>query len=213
MARAEKRKYHYIYKITCNVTNRFYIGMHSTDDLNDGYFGSGKRLWFSINYHGKENHVKEILEFLPSRQLLKEREKEIVNKELIGEILCMNLKEGGDGGFSTKEHMIKAQLASKESFRKRLKVDDVFRNEFSLKQSEKMKKRHFENKINYNTFEGKQHTEETKEKMKKPKNIGKTNSQYGTCWITKEDVNKKIKKEDLAKWFGLGWKNGRIINK
>jgi len=86
MARQE-RKYHYIYKITCKITNRYYIGMHSTDDLNDGYFGSGKRLWFSINYHGKENHVKEILEFLPTRQLLKEREKEIVNKELIGDVL------------------------------------------------------------------------------------------------------------------------------
>jgi hypothetical protein len=68
MIRAENRKYHYIYKITCNVSNRYYIGMHSTDNLEDGYFGSGKRLWFSINYHGKKNHSKEILEFLESRQ-------------------------------------------------------------------------------------------------------------------------------------------------
>ncbi len=209
MARAEKRKYHYIYKITCKITGRFYIGMHSTDDLDDGYFGSGKRLWFSINYHGKDNHVKEILEFLPSRQLLKEREKEIVNKDLIGDVMCMNIKEGGEGGFINEEHMKKAQLASKVSFRKNLEIDSDFRIKFSLRQSEKMKKRHEEGKINYNTFEGKQHTEETKLKMRKPKNIGETNSQYGTCWITKDGINKKIKKVELDSFIQDGWVKGR----
>lgn len=29
--------------------------MHSTDNLDDGYVGSGKRLWNSIKKHGKEN--------------------------------------------------------------------------------------------------------------------------------------------------------------
>ena len=60
MARTQK-KCHYIYKTTCSITNRFYIGMHSTDNIDDNYLGSGKRLWNSINYHGKENHKKEIL--------------------------------------------------------------------------------------------------------------------------------------------------------
>ena len=127
MARAEKRKYNYIYKITCKVTNRFYIGMHSTDDLDDGYFGSGKRLWHSINYHGKENHVKEILEYLPNRQLLKEREKEIVNKDLIGKDLCMNLVVGGEGGDLSKEGSRKGGLISSKKFNERLKYDEEFR--------------------------------------------------------------------------------------
>jgi len=74
MARKEKR-YHYIYKTTCKITNRFYVGMHSTDNLEDGYIGSGKLLIYSIRKHGKENHVKEILKFLPNRTSLKEREK------------------------------------------------------------------------------------------------------------------------------------------
>jgi hypothetical protein len=209
MVRAEKRKYHYIYKITCKVTNRFYIGMHSTDNINDGYFGSGKRLWYSINYHGKETHVKEIIEYLPTRQLLKEREREIVNKDLLGEPLCMNLQEGGGGGFSSEEHKIKAQLSSKVSFRKHLENDNDFRAKFSLKQSEKMKKRHEEGKINYNTFLGKKHTEETKQKLRKVKNVGKTNSQFGTSWITKDGINKKIKKEDLNSFIQDGWIKGR----
>lgn len=35
-ARADERKFHYIYKIT-RFDGKYYIGMHSTDDLDDGY--------------------------------------------------------------------------------------------------------------------------------------------------------------------------------
>ena len=74
MARRQK-KYHYIYKTTCIVNGKYYIGMHSTDSLNDGYLGSGKRLWRSINYHSKDKHKKVILEFCVDREELKKREK------------------------------------------------------------------------------------------------------------------------------------------
>jgi hypothetical protein len=215
MVRAEKRKYHYIYKITCKITNRFYIGMHSTDYLDDGYFGSGKRLWHSINYHGKENHVKEILEYLPSRQLLKEREKKIVNKDLLGEPLCMNIQEGGGGGFISEEHkenfLKKARTmfyVNKEKLVNKRKelflTNDKWAKEFSKKMSQNSK--------GNKSWTGKQHTEETKQKMSessKGMGIGETNSQYGTCWITRDNVNKKIKKEDLDSFIQDGWIKGR----
>ena len=100
MKQAVRRKFHYIYKITrLDESGKYYIGMHSTDDLDDGYFGSGSYLSKSIKKHGKEKHQKEILEFLESREALKLREKELVNKELLGDKRCMNLKLGGEGGF------------------------------------------------------------------------------------------------------------------
>lgn len=40
----EAKKYHYIYKTTFVVTDKYYIGMHSLAELNDGYLGSGKIL-------------------------------------------------------------------------------------------------------------------------------------------------------------------------
>ena len=49
--------------------------------------------------------------------------------------------------------------------------------------------------------------------MDKHYNQGSNNSQYGTCWICKEDKTKKIKKEDLSNFLSLGWKLGRIIDK
>jgi len=83
MARKEK-KYHYIYKTTCNVTNRYYIGMHSTNNMDDdGYMGSGKRLRYSIRKHGKDNHTKEIVEYCDTREKLSIREEEIVNSDLV----------------------------------------------------------------------------------------------------------------------------------
>lgn len=94
MNKARKRKYHYIYKIT-RFDGAYYIGLHSTDNLNDGYFGSGQRLWYSIKYHGKDKHKKEILEFLPTREALVAREKHLVNHEMLADTLCLNLREGG----------------------------------------------------------------------------------------------------------------------
>lgn len=92
-----ERKFHYIYKIT-REDGKFYIGRHSTDNLEDGYFGSGQQLWKSIKKHGRGKHSKEILEFLPDLQALKLREAELVNQDVLNNPMCMNLVKGGDGG-------------------------------------------------------------------------------------------------------------------
>lgn len=105
MRQAERRNFHYIYKITRD-DGKYYIGMHSTDDLDDGYFGSGRILWYSIKKHGKDVHKKQVVEFLPSRTLLKEREAVIVNKELLLDPGCMNLAVGG-GANATNEQRLK----------------------------------------------------------------------------------------------------------
>lgn len=89
--------YHFIYRTTNNVNNKFYIGMHSTSNLEDGYIGSGTRLWHSIKKHGKENFTCEILEFCTDRESLREREKAIVNIDLLEYPLCMNICKGGWG--------------------------------------------------------------------------------------------------------------------
>mgnify|MGYP002397533366 CR=1 FL=1 len=76
----------------------YYIGLHSTDDLNDGYFGSGQRLAKSIAYHGKSQHTKRIIEFLPTRKAVKEKEAQLVNEATLKDPFCMNLCKGGQGG-------------------------------------------------------------------------------------------------------------------
>ena len=97
MARKEK-KYHYIYKTTNLKNGKFYVGMHSTDNLDDGYLGSGKRLRYSIRKYGLKNFKLDILEVLPDRKSLEFREQQLVNEDLLKDPMCINLKLGGNGG-------------------------------------------------------------------------------------------------------------------
>lgn len=60
---------------------------------------------------------------------------------------------------------------------------------------------------------GKHHSAEAKTKIGKANAIhqqGSKNSQFGTCWITNGQENKKIKKEELDKWLELGYNKGRV---
>jgi hypothetical protein len=207
-----RRKYHIIYKTTCLITKRFYIGMHSTDNLEDGYLGSGKRLWYSLKKHGRENHVCEVLEVLPNRKDLAVREMEIVNDELLEKDLCMNLKVGGEGGgmIWSKEHRDSLTKGSKE-YMKNVWKDEEYRKRASAQNSINVKKNHADGRMKYDNFKGKKHSEETILKMKESKRghgIGSTNSQFGKCWITNDIESKKITKGDA---IPEGWRLGRKI--
>jgi hypothetical protein len=115
--RASARKHHIVYKTTCQVTGRYYIGMHSTDVLDDGYLGSGKRLCSSVKKHGRDQHTRIILEELPSRQAASDLEKELITDELRKDPMCMNCAPGGMGAVdrpATKEETrAKLSIASK----------------------------------------------------------------------------------------------------
>jgi hypothetical protein len=92
--------------------------MHSTDNLDDGYFGSGVHLKHSIKFHGKEKHSKEILEFAIDRETLIKREKVILSPQILEDINCMNLVSGGVGtshNESTASRISKALKGRKRS--------------------------------------------------------------------------------------------------
>ena len=91
-------KIHYTYKTTCRVTGRFYVGMHSTDNADDGYIGSGDQLQASIKKHGKDAHTKQILGTYPTRDQLKLAEKALITEDLLKDRMCMNMAPGGGGG-------------------------------------------------------------------------------------------------------------------
>lgn len=216
MARKEKQ-YHFIYKTTCLLNGKYYYGMHSTDNLDDGYYGSGRRLKHSLNKYGKENHKIEIIEYLPNRKSLIEREKEIVNLNEIAKEDCMNLMVGGRGGFISDEQQRYRSICANKVRNEKLKNDEIFRNNLSKSLSIAAKKNHINgiyNNVKHVTFSNKKHTEKTKLKMSNShmgKGIGENNSQYGTCWITKDGVNKKICKTLIEKYYIDGWVKGRKL--
>lgn len=214
MARKEKNT-HYLYKTTCVITGRYYIGMHSTSNLDDGYMGSGLRLRRSIRKYGVENHVKEILAFFETRELLIEAEKQAITPEMLTDTNCMNLMGGGKGGFISEEQQRHRSICAYKAFFEKMKNDDVFNLKYKESHSKGLKKSYDEGlreKKYFYDWNGKTHSEETKNKIsetKKKQTKGENNSQYGTCWITKNGVNKKIKKEDLETYLKESWLKGR----
>ena len=206
MARKE-RKYHYIYKITCLKNGRYYIGMHSTDNLEDGYMGGGKKVKNSIKKYGKDVHKKEILEFAENREILGKREFELVNEELLTDPLCMNLCKGGhyyDRGWTDDDRekgRNKLLLLSKDP--KWIKIHSGLISEALKKLPSDEFKNGFKNKL---------HTENGKEEIGKKNSIkqkGERNSQFGMIWVYNDDdkINKKISPDELP-LLSQEWKRG-----
>lgn len=131
--------HHIIYKTTCLITKKYYIGMHSSRSETDRYFGSGKIIAGSLKKHGTKNHTRETIATANSREELRLLEEQIVTADLLNDPLCMNLAVGGCGSglgrvvtATTRQKMSKNRKAwahIPQSIRERV------RNELSVRQS------------------------------------------------------------------------------
>jgi hypothetical protein len=90
--------YYYLYEVTNLVNGRTYIGQHITDDLEDGYLGSGKALKSAIKKYGRDRFKKEILLFARNEKALNVLEMMAVTPEFCARKDNYNLKEGGNSG-------------------------------------------------------------------------------------------------------------------
>ena len=200
-----------IYKITNKINEKFYIGMHQTGNVDDGYMGSGKRIKAAIKKYGVGSFTKEILHIFDNEKDMKNKEKELV---VINE-MSYNLCEGGKGGFGYINSHLKEKVSSQKRERQKAKPNSYYvdlGNKAAKVSSERLKLFHSTGKIKPVDWTGKKHTEETKQKMRKPKNVGSNNPSYGTCWVSNGQESKKIKKEELDKFIELGYYKGRIMD-
>ena len=76
-------KYNFLYKITNLINGKFYYGIHSTNDIDDGYMGSGVMIKKAIKKYGRSNFKKEIIQFTNDRESLILLEKQFINEELL----------------------------------------------------------------------------------------------------------------------------------
>jgi len=204
-------KFNYFYKTENLINGNFYYGVHSTDYLEDGYLGSGKRLKYAISKYGKEKFKKEILLFFDTYNEALHYESEFVNEELIIDPSCYNLMKGGRGGNNGKGeewYRIHYQIIGKIVWN-----NEEYKKIHRKKMSILWKKMREEGTLKSCDWTGRKHKEETKIKMKLFRSInhpqkGEKNSQYGTCWITNGKENKKIHKGDL---IPDNWRLGRKI--
>lgn len=206
------RKYNYVY-ITTNLINKnFYIGKHSTDNLNDGYLGSGKCLLAAIKKYGKENFKQRILCFCDSEEEAFEVEKYLVTEYIVSREDCYNLHIGGDGGKMSDETNKRHSIYMKEYYKTHNVWNKGKKNVYSkdtLKRMSDVKKgsKHPEEwkqhqsqslKGHRSWSKGKhwKHTEESKEHYRGPKEKCK--------WLTPSGEIKEMSKNH-AKRYHLDW--------
>jgi len=179
--------------------------MHQTKNLDDGYMGSGKLIKKAIQKYSIENFTKEILHVFDNEEDMKNKEKELV---VINE-MSYNLCDGGHGGFGYINRTGLSNLHNQASLGGKAAAKLHPQGTFGgKKHTEETKQKISIIKKNNKAFLGKKHTEETKQKMRdsrKFKNIGITNSQYGSYWITDGFNNKKVSDNHIPD----GWIKGR----
>jgi hypothetical protein len=178
--------------------------MHKTNNLDDGYMGSGKLIRSAIKKHGHINFTKEILYVFDNEEDMKNKEKELV---ILSE-QSYNLCDGGRGGFGyINNHKLSGGCISDISRNNLKKGDNPYVNtpEHYGKLKQLLKQKYPDG-----VWKGKKHSEESKQKMKNKKSqVGSKNSQFGTCWITDGSENKKIHKNELDIWTSKGYRKGR----
>lgn len=217
--------YYSVYKTTNTINGKIYIGCHKTENLDDGYIGSGKYLQYAIKKYGRENFKKEILAVFDNKEDMFEMESVLVDDEFIESEVTYNLKKGGDGGFDFINSNISFEnrgfdyinkngmnntagqhLIGSKKHLELLKSDLNYRDEWISK----LKENHSR------PFAGKKHTDDAKKKIgaaNAKHQKGQNNSHFGKIWIYSliEKVSKSIKIEDLPEWESKGWIKGRKI--
>lgn len=90
---------YYVYKTIFKNDQRFYIGVHKSNDIeNDPYLGSGHLIRALVNKYGAEHFTREIIAEFDNDKDAFALEKEMVNEEMLSNKKCVNLSLGGQGG-------------------------------------------------------------------------------------------------------------------
>src|SRR5574338_777033 len=95
-------KFHYVYEIINSIDGKIYIGKHSTNDIDDGYMGSGKLLNRAIKKHGIENFRKRIIETFDTEEDALTYERKLVDETFVADENTYNLVLGGRSQLSTQ---------------------------------------------------------------------------------------------------------------
>lgn len=213
----------YLYQITNLINNKIYVGVHKNklDTTDDGYMGSGKHLKYAQRKYGIENFKKEVLEIFETFDHALKKERTIVNEDFIARKDTYNIRIGGRGGNFTKEDSIRGAKKGGQAYKMKVKSLDgteLEKYKNRMKQQSKLGSEEFDRLYKEHsgiwwTPSNKSHTEEILKKMRGPRlqSSGNKNSQFGTCWITKDKINKKVKRNETTAFIDSGWQLGRYM--
>lgn len=182
-----------IYKTTNLINGKIYVGQDTKNNVN--YLGSGKLLKYALKKYGKDNFIKEILEYCKNIDELNEREKYwITELNSINKEIGYNISFGGQSGWMLGLKHTDETKANYSITRKGVLIGEK-NGMYGKKHSDESKKRMSKPKFGQdNGMYGKKHSEETKKKMS-DKLIGESNPFY----CKKHSDETKQKMSEVAK--------------
>lgn len=210
--------FYLIYKITNIINNKIYVGSHKTKNKDDNYMGSGKYLNRAINKHGIENFTKEILFVFDNAKEMYDKEAEIVDDNFLAEKNTYNLKRGGFGGFDyiNGTGLQYRRAFTPEDVKKSVAINSLKTpEEWSIIQKARTAK-YTKDQLRLWNKNARQRALHDDVKAKRKESLakinhqqGSSNSQFGTCWITRAGINKKIQLASLNEYIADNWVRGR----
>lgn len=222
--------YNFVYITTNNINGDYYIGKHSTDNLNDGYIGSGVVLNRAIKKYGRSNFTMSVLQYFDTEEEAYQYEYEIVTEDEVNNPHCYNITIGGKGGiklynlsdsaklqhkiyYSKPENRLHASIKSKEAWSK----PEIRKKYLNSMHKASLKPEVKQNRSNAQKIA--QNRQETKikksnaRKGKAPWNKGKKTGQdtfKNTIWINNGFYNKRISPDKFDYYKQQGFEHGMI---
>ena len=92
------KKYSFVYKTTNTVNGYIYIGSHTTDNMDDGYLGSGKLLLQAIGRYGVDKFERKVLKEFATHEEAKLLEGQLLAHALKTIVKIYNISTKGSGG-------------------------------------------------------------------------------------------------------------------
>jgi len=193
--------------ITTNLLNgKQYIGMHSTNNINDSYLGTGKLILRAIKKYGRRNFKRDILFVLKDKRKAFDNEVDLIKEYNTVTPNGYNISPSGGFGLN---HVISEETRQKMS-KSRIGKSPWNRDKKLLPLSKEHKRKISEaGKGKNNYMYGKKHSKETKNKMSESK-MGHTPWNKGI--ETLEEVKKKLSKSHQGQHSSprTEFKKGRI---
>jgi hypothetical protein len=203
--------HYYLYEIKNTVNGKIYVGVHKTKLLDDGYMGSGKVIANAIRKYGIEHFTKTILETFDNPADMFAKEKEVVNDEFLTRTDVYNLRRGGTGGFdyvNTLKTDIERTRVGKLG---QQAIRDKKLNKYAIDYVSPFADKELQEKLLARAITPAA-VAKRKETYKQIRHSqGQSNSQFGTCWMFCDWIEKniKIKRELIPYYLDQGWSKGR----
>lgn len=219
-----------VYQTTNLVNGKIYVGIHTTENPDDSYLGSGELLRAAIQKYGTTSFKKEVLFVFDNPEEMAAKEAEIVTREFVDREDTYNLVPGGHQGDAwyqawkniPRETRIEAQKKSRVSYRERLRTDPTFLEKVRALGSQlsalsaRMEAEGLLSREAF-TFEGRKHADDSRRKMseaKKGRYDGERNPSFGRVWVCVPGVmERKIPVSELEVYWESGWIRGRKSSK